>query len=106
MVIHNLTPGETQAQKVIDEKGVCSCLDANERGGAHSPYTLTRATGINGDVAGTLDANYYRNYYRYAALRQLSHKLGHVQSFVFHYASFLNNGNHNGNRGKLWQSRN
>lgn len=60
MVVHNLTPGETQAQKVIDEKGVCSCLDANERSGAHSPYTLTRATGINGDVAGTLDANYYR----------------------------------------------
>ena len=60
MVVHNLTPGETQAQKVIDEKGVCSCLDANERGGAHSPYTLTRATEINGDVAGTLDANYYR----------------------------------------------
>lgn len=60
MVVHNLTPGETQAQKVIDEKGACSCLDANERGGAHSPYTLTRSTGINGDIAGTLDANYYR----------------------------------------------
>lgn len=26
----------------------------------HDPHTMTRATGINGDVAGTLDANYYR----------------------------------------------
>lgn len=62
MVVHikDLTPGETQAQKVHSDSGIYPCLTARERGGGITRGILTKATGINGDVSSVIDASYFK----------------------------------------------